>query len=240
MKKKCAAGLKKSKAPSSNKRACPREIRPLLMRMYRRLRSSFGYRNWWPGEAPFEIIIGAILTQNTSWTNVEKAIANLKKQNLLRPAALKKLPAPRLAELIRPCGYFNIKAGRLRSFISWLYDNFGGSLDGMFRTPAGELRGMLLSVRGIGPETADSILLYAGGIGSFVVDTYTRRIFSRHGFICGNESYDEIKDLFESALKKDVGLFNDYHAQIVECGKTYCRKKPLCRTCPLNLSALFL
>jgi len=240
MKTKYAAGLKRPKATPTGKNIAPGKIRPLLMRIYRRLRSSFGYRNWWPAEEPFEIIIGAILTQNTNWTNVEKAIANLKKRNLLTPPALRILPAPRLAHLIRPSGYFNIKAERIHSFISWLYDNFGGSLEAMFRTPAPDLRRLLLSVRGIGPETADSILLYAGGIGSFVVDAYTRRIFSRHGFISPDQSYDEIKVFFEANLKKDVGLFNDYHAQIVQCGKTYCRKKPLCKMCPLNLPALFL
>jgi len=210
------------------------------MRIYRRLLRYFGHRNWWPGDSPFEIIIGAILTQNTNWANVEKAIANLKKARILSPSALKRTSKVKLAGLIKPCGYFNIKAERLKRFIDRLFAEFGGSPARMLRSPPDKLRQTLLEIKGIGPETADSIMLYAAGHATFVVDAYTRRIFSRHGFIRDGDDYEEIKRFFESSLKKDAGLFNDFHAQIVECGKTCCRKAPLCERCPLNLPSLFL
>ena len=237
---KCSSGLKKSKRKRKNDGARAAGSGRLLMQIYRRLLRYFGHRNWWPGDSPFEIIIGAILTQNTNWANVEKAITNLKRARILTPSALKRTSKIKLARLIKPCGYFNIKAQRLKHFLDRLFADFGGSLSKMLGTPPRELRKSLLEIKGIGPETADSILLYAAGRATFVVDAYTIRIFSRHGFIRKNAAYEEIKCFFESSLEKDAGLFNDFHAQIVECGKVYCRKVPLCERCPLNLPFLFL
>ena len=206
-----------------------------LLKIYDLLYRKFGPRHWWPGNTRLEIIIGAILTQNTAWANVEKAIRNLKKERVLNAKALSAIPEKTLAELIRPSGYYNIKAGRIKNFLKFLNTHYNGSLAGMFGTDLYKLKEELLSVKGIGQETADSILLYAGNKPIFVVDAYTKRIFSRHGFISKNVEYKKIQSLFMDNLRQDARLFNEFHALIVELGKTTCKsKKPLCDICPLS------
>lgn len=194
----------------------------------------FGPQDWWPGDTPFEIIIGAILTQNTNWTNVEKAIANLKKARVLSPDKLHKLNITKLAGLIRPAGYFNIKAARLKNFINWLFENYSGKLKNLESVPTERLRRELLSVKGVGTETADSILLYAFERPVFVVDAYTARICSRHHLIDFDADYHQIQQIFENNLPADVQLFNEYHALFVRSGKDFCRPTPRCNDCPLN------
>ncbi len=193
----------------------------------------YGPLAWWPAETPFEVCVGAILTQNTAWSNVEKAIFTLKQANLLTPDGIRQVRVERLAGLIRPAGYFNLKSSRLKDFVTWLFERYGGSLELMFSGDWQELRRELLEVRGIGPETCDSILLYAGGKPSFVVDAYTRRLFHRLGLLPERIGYDEIRSQFQSYLPADRHLFNEYHALIVEQCKLFCRKKPVCRGCPL-------
>lgn len=207
-----------------------------LLEIYQRLYKRFGPQHWWPGDTPFEMVIGAILTQNTNWSNVEKAINNLKQAKALTPVKLHKIRLPQLAELIRPAGYYNIKSKHLKEFINWLMGNYDGDLNRLFLLPVSSLRETLLSVRGIGPETADSIVLYAANQPSFVVDAYTYRIFSRHKYMPEEETgYDELKAFFEDSLEPDAKLFNEYHALLVKVGKEFCKKsKPLCAECPLN------
>jgi len=199
----------------------------------------FGPLSWWPAETPFEVCVGAILTQNTAWTNVEKAIAALKSAGAISPEIIRDIDPEELARLIRPAGYFNLKSRRLKDFIAWLYLRYDGSLEQMFSDAWESLRSELLQVRGIGPETADSILLYAGNKPSFVVDAYTRRLFHRLGFLPEDAGYDETRTLFMDGLPTDVQLFNEYHAQIVEQCKQFCRKKPLCNGCPLSAICRF-
>ena len=210
----------------------------ILLKLYRSLRGHYGHRKWWPGESPFEVIVGAILTQNTSWKNVEKAIANLKKAGVLTPGRLSRLSHGRLASLIRPAGYFNVKADRIRAFMRFLNRHYEGNLHYLFRADWRKVREELLSVRGIGPETADAILLYAGQKPSFVVDTYTRRLLTRHQFIHGSETYEEIRNLIQEGIPRRTGLYNDYHAQIVEVGKHHCRPQPRCKSCPLHFDLI--
>jgi endonuclease III related protein len=205
-----------------------------LMQIYYLLLERYGHLHWWPAESPFEVCVGAILTQNTNWVNVEKAISNLKREVLLSPRSLRELPVERLAELIRPAGYFNVKSVRLKGFISWLFDNFGGRVERMAGADWPELRDELLKVKGIGPETADSILLYACGKPSFVVDAYTKRLLATLGFITGREGYEDVRALFMDNLPPDVTLFNEYHALIVHHAKEHCRKIPRCAGCPLH------
>jgi len=206
-----------------------------VARIYEKLYRSFGPQYWWPGDTPFEVIVGAILTQNTAWTNVEKAIANLKRAGALSgPAAMRKLPPRKLASLIRPAGYFNVKAGRLRNFLDHLETKYGSSLAAMSRVPTGRLREELLGVSGIGPETADSILLYAFNRPVFVVDAYTRRIFSRHGLLGEGATYGEIQEYFTKRFPAGRKAFNEYHALIVRLGKELCRTRPKCAVCPLR------
>jgi len=206
-----------------------------LINIYQKLYRFFGPQYWWPGETPFEISVGAILTQNTNWGNVEKAINNLKKQNALSAKAIHEMPVKKLSELIRPAGYFNIKAKRLKSFINFLMNDYNGSMKRMKKDDVHSLREKLLSVNGIGHETADSILLYAHEKPIFVIDAYTKRVLSRHSIMEHDEPYDKFQELFHSSLGKDVKLFNEYHALFVRAGKTFCkRKKPLCDECPLN------
>lgn len=194
-----------------------------------------GPQNWWPARTPFEVIVGAILTQNTSWTNVERAIANLRREHLLTPRALERVPFSRLASLIRSSGYFRQKAEKLKAFVRFLRKQYSGSLVRMFRTPTLELREKLLAVHGIGPETADSILLYAGHKEVFVVDSYTKRIFSRHGWVPDNVSYEELRSKIEAALPRDVSRYNEFHALLVQVGKNWCRtREPRCSECPLG------
>jgi len=206
-----------------------------LIQAYERLHDFFGPQHWWPGESPFEIIVGAVLVQNTAWRNVERAIANLREAGLIEPRALYALPAEELAELIRPAGYYQVKARRLRNLLKFVVEEYDGSLEAMFRTDLPALREQLLAIHGIGPETADAILLYAGGLPTFVVDTYAHRILARHGWIGYGADYHEIKDYFESNLPADATLYNEYHALLVRVGKEYCRRTaPRCDNCPLE------
>ncbi len=205
-----------------------------LRTYYRALRKRFGHQKWWPGETPFEVMIGAILTQNTAWANVEKAIATLKAHDLLDARRIDTLDADTLALAIRPAGYFNVKAKRLKSFVRWFLERFDGSVARMQAVNSSQLREELLGVNGIGPETADSILLYALDVPSFVVDQYTYRLATRHQLAAEDASYDELKDLFESGLPRDRALYNDFHAQIVAVGKSYCRPTAKCEECPLK------
>ena len=219
-----------SRIPTKTTREKPREI---LNRVFRILDHALGPQHWWPGETPFEVIVGAILTQSTAWSNVEKAIENLKKARSLSPHAMARMKVPALARLIRPSGYFNQKAKKLKAFLD--YWSRYGSLKKMFARPTPVLREELLALHGIGPETADSILLYAAGRPVVVVDAYTRRIFSRHGWIEESADYQEMQSLFHSHLKADAPMFNQYHALLVNVGKYYCRRQnPLCRQCPLE------
>ncbi len=210
------------------------EMADKLQKIYDRLLSCYGPRHWWPAETPFEVCIGAILTQNTNWGNVEKAIGNLKQARALSPEMLRDIPVAELAEIIRPAGYYNIKSARLKEFVNWLWNCYAGELERMFRTDWQELRRGLLQVKGIGRETADSILLYAGGQPTFVVDAYTVRLFSRLGLVAANADYETVRGLCMNNLPVDPQLFNEYHALIVEHGKAHCRKKPCCRGCRLE------
>ncbi len=205
---------------------------PHPIALYEALYRRWGPQGWWPAKTPFETVVGAILTQNTAWTNVERAIANLRSADALSPDALRALPPERLAELIRPAGYFNVKARRLRAFLDRLFAEFGGSLDRLFKVPTDSLRRLLLSIHGIGPETADSILLYAAERPVFVADAYTRRALVRHGWAAPDASYDALTQFFSRRLPRDTALFNEYHALIVQLGKEQCRSQPLCDTCP--------
>ncbi len=205
-----------------------------LNKIYLTLRDCFGHRNWWPGETRFEIIVGAILTQNTAWTNVEKAIANLRGAGKLSFKAIDAIPLEALAELIRPSGYFNQKSLKLKAFVQFLKKEYQGSIAGMYREETPVLREKLLSIKGIGPETADSILLYAGDHPIFVIDLYTYRIATRHGWVPESIDYHGLQDFFMTKLPKDTGLYNDFHAQLVAVGNGYCRKTPKCEACPLK------
>ncbi|MFY9527994.1 MAG: hypothetical protein WBC04_12940 [Candidatus Acidiferrales bacterium] len=219
---------------SARRRAILRETRPPLDEYYNCLDSALGPQHWWPGDTPFEVIVGAILTQNTAWTNVEQAINNLKRENLMSPEALEQIPLRRLARLVRPSGYFRQKAKKMKEFVGFLRREFGGSLERMFQTPTAELREKLLRVFGIGPETADSILLYAGGHAVFVVDAYTKRILKRHGWVNEGVKYDEIRALFENNVERDAEYFNQYHALLVNVGKNWCQARVArCEQCPL-------
>jgi endonuclease-3 related protein len=207
---------------------------PRLVAVYSLLRRAFGPAGWWPAETPFEVCVGAILTQNTAWSNVEKALAVLRRRRLLSYGRLHRQPPSRLASLIRSSGVFRVKARRLRAFLGFLGRECGGRVETLRALEASALRKKLLDVEGIGPETADCIALYAAGKPVFVVDAYTRRIFGRLGHLSGGESYDRVQRLFMDALPHDASLFNDYHAQIVRLGKEACRKRPLCARCPLD------
>jgi len=208
---------------------------PILREYYYALFRAHGEQHWWPAETPFEVILGAILVQNTNWVNAERAIANLRQAGLLSPASLEKTPRGKLARLIRHSGYFRQKARKVHEFLRFLRCEYQGSLDAMFRTPTARLREQLLGIHGIGPETADSILLYAGNHPVFVVDAYARRILQRHGLTHGRESYEELRGLFEKSLPNDALLFNEYHALIVHIGKQHCRSRAaLCSNCALR------
>ena len=202
-----------------------------LLPVYDRLFRHYGPRFWWPAETTFEVMVGAILTQNTSWTNVERALVRLRGLSRLEPRAIAELSSDRLGEALRPVGYFNVKAKRLQAFCRWLLAQGGEERLGERDTRS--LRQDLLAVHGIGPETADDILLYAFGRPVFVIDSYTRRLFGRLGLIEGGESYEGLRALFEQGLPKDPALYNEYHALIVEHAKTSCRPRPLCLSCVL-------
>ncbi len=205
-----------------------------LLDMYRILLDHYGPRNWWPADSPFEVVVGAILTQNTAWKNVEKAITNLKRIGALTPEALLRLPEETLSEAIRPSGYYRQKAKRLRNLLTMLSDRFDCSLDALFEFPTEALREELLALSGIGPETADSILLYAAERAVFVIDSYTIRIFSRHELLPEETSYAEAQQWITDHLPEDVQLFNEFHALLVNVGKDFCRPRPACAGCPLE------
>lgn len=207
----------------------------LLLAMYDSLLEALGPSHWWPGDSPLEIAVGAVLTQNTNWGNVAKAVGNLKNAGLLDARALLDLPDERLAELIRPAGYFRLKAGRLKNLLAFMDTEAGLDLARLAEQDAETLRPKLLQVKGIGPETADCILLYALGKPSFVVDAYTARIMSRHGLMPEDAPYHELRDYFMDVLEPDPALYNEYHALLVRTGNTWCKKKaPLCPKCPLE------
>ena len=231
-----------------------------LRTYYRALLGAWGPQNWWPAESPFEVIVGAFLTQNTAWGNVERALANLRRARCLSVAGIRRVPLARLERLLRPAGYFRQKAQRLKGFVAWLDARYDGSLAQMFARPTPELRAQLLALKGVGPETADSILLYAGGHPVFVVDAYTRRILERHRILPFNAPYDEIRRTFERALEsasepRTLGAqprhpvsrmssaefspvarrYNQMHALLVAVGHRYCRKSEArCESCPLQ------
>ncbi len=205
-----------------------------LRAFYEAMLAAWGPQHWWPAETPTEVIVGAILTQNTAWRNVERAIVNLKRAGALDCRRLGDMPLDQLTELIRPAGTYRVKARRLRSFVDWFRQCYDADIERMFATPVDTLREQLLGIHGIGRETADSILLYAGGLATFVVDAYTARILYRHRLIDDSADYDEIKELFESSLPADPGLFNEYHALLVRTGKQHCRPRARCSGCPLE------
>ena len=204
------------------------------MLIYHKLLSFFGEQGWWPAETPFEVMVGAILTQNTAWKNVEHAIENLKQEGVLTPEGLRRITERRLARLIRPAGYYNVKAKRLKEFSLFLTRECGGDLRRMFRKPLGRLREKILMVKGVGPETCDSILLYAGEKPIFVIDAYTKRVLSRHGIITDEASYEAIQKLFMRSLPENVALYKEYHALFVRLAKTFCKTKAQCAGCPLE------
>lgn len=238
-------GVKRRNA-KNNPRA---NLRHVLRRAYDLMRARFGHQHWWPGDTPFEVCVGAILTQNTAWSNVKRAIAHLKTARVLDPRKLYALPENRLATLIRPAGYFNVKARRLRAFLRVLVEEFNADLTRLFAGNLSEVRERLLAINGIGPETADSMLLYAGGHHSFVIDAYTKRVFARHHWCSVEADYDELKELCECALAPEararrtphapltspLDYWQDYHAQLVMVSKHFCRPRdPRCDVCPLR------
>lgn len=209
-------------------------MRNKLLLTYNKLYSHFGPQHWWPGETPFEVAVGAVLTQNTNWGNVEKAIDNLKREGKLNASAIHKITTESLAALIKPAGYFNVKAKRLKHFVSFLMKDYGGSMSRMKDAKLPSIREDLLRVNGIGPETADSIILYALEKPVFVVAAYTKRVLSRHNIKDHDASYDSFQELFDLNLKRDFRLFNEYHALFVKVAKEHCRTKPICEGCPLE------
>lgn len=212
-----------------------KDISQILKNIYETLYSFFGPQNWWPADTPFEVCVGAILTQNASWKNVKKVIDNLKEKELLDPFKLYEIPLEKLSQIIKPCGFYNLKAKRLKNFVKFLVEKYQGNLDILFSKGLYEAREELLSIKGLGKETVDSILLYAGNLPIFVVDAYTYRILHRHYLVPEETTYDEIQALFMENLPHDPKLFNEFHALLVACGKTFCKKKePRCSICPLN------
>ncbi len=207
------------------------------MQIYKALRARFGHRRWWPAETPFEVLTGAVLTQNTSWNNVETAISGLRRAGCMTPAAMAAMPQGEFQELIRPAGYYRQKAARLKRIAGWVEAKCGDDVDmcALAAVDTGVLREDLLGLKGIGPETADSILLYALKRPVFVVDAYTARVLGRHGLISPQSGYHEIQAECEANLPHDVDIFSDYHAQLVELGKRYCKRtEPRCNDCPLQ------
>lgn len=223
-----------SKTGSNRAMPIRSDIRAWLAAAFEKMEHHFGKLHWWPGETPFEVAVGAILTQNTAWSNVEKAISRLKAAGLLHEERLYDTPLPELAEAIRPAGFYNLKAKRLRAFLEFLHERYGGRMETMFTEETEVLREGLLSVTGIGPETADSILLYGDNRPLFVVDTYTRRILERHGLLGTSPAYGEIQGMFMNNLPREGTLYNQYHALIVTTGKHFCRTASHCDGCPLQ------
>ncbi|HKJ70617.1 MAG TPA: endonuclease III domain-containing protein [Gammaproteobacteria bacterium] len=207
---------------------------PTFQEVHDALFAAFGHQRWWPADTPFEVAVGAVLTQNTAWTNVERAIANLREAGCLDPDALHAMDPGDLGALIRPAGYFNVKAQRLQALCAFLLDKADGALENLADRETFQLRDDLLEVKGVGEETADSILLYALDRPVFVVDAYTRRIFERLGLLDPGLGYGAIQAAFEAALPRDRALFNEYHALIVALGKDYCKPRPRCAPCPLQ------
>jgi endonuclease-3 related protein len=213
----------------------PRDpVKARLLRLYAALAERFGPQRWWPGRTPYEIAAGAILTQHTAWTNAARAVKALRERALLRPDRVAALPEDALAAVIRAAGTYRLKARRLHAFTRWLLDRFGGRFDGMRRAPLAPLRREMLGVAGLGPETVDSILLYAGHRPAFVADAYARRVLARHRLLPSTATYEEARRFAEAHLPSDPALFNELHALIVAVGKAYCRTVPLCRECPLS------
>jgi endonuclease-3 related protein len=209
-----------------------------ILRIYKILDDYYGDLKWWPANGPFEVIVGAILTQNTNWRNVQRAVDNLRLENLLIPERLRRAEDKLIESLIKPCGYYRVKTRRLRKFLDFFFDEYESSIEGMFSGDWGELRKKLLKVNGIGEETADSILLYAGQKPVFVVDQYTKRICSRHGLIDERAAYGEVQRLFMERLPAEAALYNQCHALLVNAAKDFCKKEPRCSLCPLgNLAA---
>jgi endonuclease-3 related protein len=207
----------------------------LFLRWYEALLRAYGPQGWWPGRSRFEVIAGAILTQGVAWSNVERAIRNLRSAGLLRPGAMRRASLAQVARLIRPAGYYNQKARRLRAFLRLLHEVHDGRLDRLFRRSIAELREELLALPGIGRETADAVILYAARKPIFVIDAYTRRVLRRHGEARGDEPYDDLRIRMEGALPARAALFNEYHALLVRVGKERCLKgRPLCAGCPLE------
>ena len=204
-----------------------------LLTVYERLYAAYGPQHWWPGDSPFEVMVGAILTQSAAWHNVEIGIANLKAAGMLSPAALCQVPVEEIARLIYPCGYYNAKARKLKALVEWLRESSGDGPVELSGIKTSALRQQLLGVHGIGPETADSILLYAAGRPVFVIDAYTRLILARLGLAPAKNTYEDFQRLFMRILRHDARLFNEYHALLVRLGKTACRRQPLCQECPL-------
>lgn len=210
-------------------------LRLLLTKYFEAMSLRLGPMKWWPAKTAFEVIVGAILTQNTAWTNVELALANLRRERLLSVPAIAHIPEVRLAKLIRPSGYYRQKAKKLKAFVEFLARDYDGSLKRMAAAPTSKLREQLLAVHGIGPETADSILLYAAEHPVFVVDAYTKRLLERHGLLAAEAKYGAAQSLFMQNLPNDAKIFNEYHALIVEVGKRWCRsREPRCEECPLG------
>ena len=205
-----------------------------LLDIYNKLESHFGQQHWWPADTAFEVVVGAILTQNTSWKNVEKAIENLKDEDVLNPEGIYGVPVERLETFLIPSGFFRVKTARLKSFIIFLFEKYGGELDSLLSLEPALLRDELLGIKGIGKETADSIILYAADKPAFVVDAYTRRVFERLGMLEKDAAYDEIKQMFEEHLPVDTRIYNRFHALIVKLAKDVCKKRPVCEECPLE------
>ena len=218
-----------------DKKASAEERGVKIRKIYGLLEGHFGDLGWWPARSGFEVIVGAILTQNTAWSNVEKAIGRLRREKLLDPAKIARVHTARLTCLIRPAGYYRVKARRLKEISRFIMSECGGELRRLKRMDTGKLREKLLAVKGVGPETADSILVYALKKPVFVVDAYTKRIFSRHGLACENASYDEVQSLVHGCFPLGEKAMNQFHAFLVETAKKFCRKKtPACEKCPLN------
>jgi len=233
------AGLGVNKTSQEDLLPCD-NIQAILEAIFARLFEHFGPQHWWPAETAFEVVVGAILTQNTSWTNVERAIKALKRADMLSIDGIYHCNEDKLSELIKPSGFFRRKAKRLKHFVDYIVNQWNGSLEAFLSQPMEALRSQLLELNGIGPETADSIILYAAGQPSFVVDRYTHRVMFRHGYVPEQYCYEELKQLFMNNLPHDIGLFQEYHALFVRLGKEYCTSKPRCQGCPLNNGHSFI
>jgi len=208
-----------------------------FFQVYKKLLKHYGRQYWWPADSPFEVMVGAILVQNTAWSNVERAISNLKSHSCLTPKNILQTAQTDLAEWLKPSGYFNIKMQRLRNFCQWYVD--AGEFSVLSGVETNALRKKLLTINGVGPETADDILLYAFERPVFVIDAYTRRIFSRLGLLNANKGYELLRHQFEANLKSDVTIFNEYHALVVCHAKHVCKKRPDCTGCCLAGYCLF-